>query len=53
MNSKGKLTPSHAVTVNIRLDLPEVEMMLERIEECDRKYPRIKPQQEAQTNDRA
>jgi hypothetical protein len=69
MNSKGELTPSeylamnisgrmdaleakidaaiYHVSVNIKLDLLEVEMMLERIEECDRKWPRVKPQQGA------
>lgn len=33
------------VNVNIKLDLLEVKMMLESIEECDRKWPRVEPQQ--------
>ncbi|MEG3900187.1 MULTISPECIES: hypothetical protein [unclassified Microcoleus] len=40
----------HHVNVNIRLDLLEVEMILERIEECDRKYPRVKPHQQGGSN---
>ncbi|MEG3859187.1 hypothetical protein [Microcoleus sp. herbarium12] len=69
MNSKGELTPSeylamnisgrmdalearidaeiYHVNVNIKCHLLEVEMMLEGIEECDRKWPRVKPQQVA------
>ncbi|CAA9399384.1 hypothetical protein AVDCRST_MAG84-6036 [uncultured Microcoleus sp.] len=40
----------HHVNVNIRCDLLEVEMMLESIEECDRKYPRVKPHQQGGKN---
>ena len=40
----------HHVNVNIRCDLLEVEMMLEGIEACDQKYPRVKPQQQGGAN---
>lgn len=36
---------TYRVRVDIGLQLLEVEMMLESIEECDRKWPRVQPQQ--------
>ncbi len=55
MNVSGRMdalearidTGLYHASVTIKLDLLEVEMMLESIEESDRKYPRVKPQQEA------
>jgi hypothetical protein len=33
------------ISVDIKLDLMEVDILLSGIEECDRKWPRVKPQQ--------
>jgi hypothetical protein len=58
LNISGKMDALEAkidaaiyhVNVKIRCDLLEVEMMLESIEECDRKWPRVKPQQQGGAN---
>ncbi len=53
MNISGRMDELEArldvaiqkVGVDIKLDLIEVDILLESIEECDRKWPRVKPQQ--------